>query len=174
MIPATTLNRRRFALLLTLGGMAGCASTQPQETSMRLIDRFPINFGNSVKLLGPDEHKEDQQALRAGIKEQIRGKFLITAQRIIFVPASPGVIQIASPHFRMDINSMMYGIDDNADLIFENQLGDRPYINIWKTGGRDPEYTAIGYYTPPLKNPDDVYDVLIGYFQLKPVQQGSR
>jgi hypothetical protein len=173
MIPAT-LNRRRFALLLALGGMAGCASTQPQKTSMLLIDRLPADFGRLTKLLGPDEHKEDQQALRAGIKEQIRGKFLITAQRIFFIRARPGVVQIASPPFRMGVNSMMYGIDDNADLIFENQLGDRPYINIWKTGGRDPEYTAIGYYAIPIKNPDDVFDVLVGYFQLKPVRQESQ
>jgi hypothetical protein len=152
MIPAT-LNRRRFALLLALGGMAGCASTQPQGTVM-IIDKPQLknaDFSRPIMLLPPNEYKEDQQALRAGMEAQLRGKFLITAQRIRLIRARSDIGQIASPQFRMDINSIMYQIDDNADLIFENNTMDNPYINIWKTGGTAPEYTAIGYYTPPLK-----------------------
>jgi hypothetical protein len=164
------MNRRRFALLLTLGGVAGCASTQPHETSMLLIDRLPVNFGSSVKLLRPEEHKEDQQALLTGVEKQLHSKFLITAERIIFIHEPPSVIIIQAPHFRMDINSIMYQIDEQAECIFEKYTGDNPSIEIWKTGRTAPEYTAIAYYTTSGKN----YDVLVGYFQLQPVQQESK
>jgi hypothetical protein len=81
-----------------------------------------------------------------------------------------GVAQIQAPQFRMEINSIMYQIDKHAELIFENNTMDNPYINIWEIGGTASEYTAIAYYTTPGKN----YDVLVGYFQLKPVQQESK
>ena|GEM_PF-3152286 len=170
---SSTINRRHFALLLTLGGMAGCASAQSQPPSMPIIDKLPLteaHFGRPVKLLGPDEYKENQQALLSAIEEQLHGMFLITAQRILLFPTPTDVGQLISPQVRMGFNSIMYKIDENAELIFENDTIDNPYINIWKTGEPTPEYTLLCYYLISKKN----RDILLGYFQLKPTEAETK
>jgi len=164
---SSTINRRHFALLLALGGMAGCTSTQPQEPSLLIIDRLPTDFGRPIKLLGPDEHKEEQQALLTAIEEQIHGKFTITAQRILLLHTPLNESPIISPILKMDFHNAINEINKDHELIFTNSTLDDPYINIWETGDSTKEYTALSVFWPRNK---DNNDELIGYFQLKPVK----